>query len=231
MTTENASIEATVWALRAFYVVGDVSKFEITLQDLYTLLDQYQLNEESSITTLTLVLDVLCECQPDSERLEKLKEVIIKKAYYSKNGTILYWPTINKEKGSTIYTVLSVISLMNYARINKEEEQMVNCLHDCGKWILKAEWDNVEEIISRPISIAKEDRLVYQHYTAPWGIIALLKLGYDKEEKRIATEIKNILESERSGFWFWNNESNFPIWAIYNAICAIEEFVLGDIKL
>lgn len=231
--TENASIEATVWAVRAFYYVGDIFKFEITLQDLYNLLEQYQLNEESSITTLTLVMDVLCECQPDSEILNQLKDIILDKSYCCDDNSPLYWPISNteKEKGSSLYTILAVISLLNYAKINDDLEESKDYLHNCGEWILKAKWDNFEEVISRPISIKKEDRLVYQHYTSPWGIIALLKLGYNKKEKRIVDEMKKLLENERNGLWAWNGELNYPIWAIYSSISAICEFALCDFEL
>ena len=157
----------------------------------------------------------------------------MKKAYYHENGTLLYWPFLHEEKeqGSAINTILSIISLTNYAKIENNLEQMVECLQNCGEWILRTDWNNVEEIISRPISAIKEDRLVYQHYTAPWGVIALLRLGYDKGEKKIVNEMKKILENEKNGLWHWNGESNFPIWAIYNAISAIVEFALIDIQI
>ncbi len=230
--TENAAIEATVWAVRAFYYVGDIHKFEIALQDLYNILEQHQLNEECSVTTLTLVMDVLCECQPHSEILNPLKDIILNKSYCCDDNSPLYWPISNteKEKGSPIYTILSVISLLNYARVNGDLRQTREFLHNCGRWILETKWDNVEEIISRPISTMKEDRLVYQHYTAPWGVIALLRLGYSKKERRIADEMRKLLENERDGLWSWNGEFNYPIWAIYNSISAIGEFALRDIE-
>lgn len=228
--SENASIEATVWAVRAFYSLGDIPKFETALQDLYKIIEINQLNDKLSITTLTLVMDLLCECQSNSEILDRLRDIILNKAYYH-NNMPLYWPDSNTEgeTGSPIYTILSVISLLNYAKVKGDLEKETQYLYNCGEWILSVKWDNVEEIISRPISVIKEDRLVYQHYTAPWGIIALLRLGYHKTEKRITDEMVKLLRNEQNGLWAWNGQFNYPIWAIYNAITAINEFALSDI--
>ncbi len=227
---ESASIEATVWAVRAFYYSGDINKFEMSLQDLYDLLKQHELDEKSSVTTLTLVMDMLCDCQPDSKSLDRLEKIILNKAYPCNNNP-LYWPNSNekKETGSPIYTILAVISLLNYAKVKGDLKQTMEKLHNCGKWILGAKWDNKEEIFNRPIAFMREDRLVYQHYTAPWGIVALLRLGYSKKEKRIVEEMRKLLEAEQAGLWAWNG--NYPIWAIYNSISAIFEFAFCDIEL
>ena len=228
--TENPSIEATVCALRAFFYAKDTYRFEATLNDLWIIMDQYQLDEKMSITTLTLIMDVLCECQPDNINLSKIEEIIRKKAYYSDDGTLLYWPvSADNKEGSVIQTVLAVNSLTRYAAI--KHQTLNECLKKCGEWVLNSEWNNVEEIISRPVSVGREDRLVYQHYTAPWGIIALLRLGYRRDNKRIESELRKILEDEKNGLWEWNNKSHYPIWVIYDVVLAIKEYILSDIIL
>lgn len=230
----DSAIEPTVWALRAFYYVGDMAKFNITLQDLYRMNEENPLNEESSITTLTLMMDVLCECDPNSELLEQINNIILKTAHYCDDYP-LYWPrsATENEAGSPVHTMLAVISLLNYAKVRGKLEETRNYLQRCGAWILEAKWDNAEEVITRPLTQRKRDRLSYHHYTLPWGIIALLRLGYCKKEKRIADEMKRLLEHEKDGLWAWTTDfhDHYPIWAIYNAISAINEFALCDIEL
>ena len=116
--TGQASIEATVCALRAFYCAGDMVKFELTLKDLEMLMEKEGLSEESSITTLTLALDVLCECRPTHEKIGELKDIIIQKAFLGKDGCPLYWAEsgTGKEDGAAICTALAVVSLLNYAK-------------------------------------------------------------------------------------------------------------------
>lgn len=230
--TENSAIEATVCALRAFFYVNDTDRFHTTLKDFDKIMKLYQLDEKMSITTLTLIMDVLCECQPNSFYLNEIEKIIMKNAHYSADGTLLYWPTgLNSKEGSVINTILAINSLTKYAAIKHSTIDVINRLHNCGEWVLNSEWNNVEEIISRPISAVKEDRLVYQHYTAPKGIVALLRLGYGRENERIVSELRTILEDEKNGLWEWSNESHYPIWAIHDVVLAIKEYILSDIVL
>ncbi len=231
--TANPSIEATVWAVRALYYTGDKYKYQIAFKDLCRILKMRELDERSSISTLALVVDLLCECQPDSELIGRFREIILKKACCSEEGRPIFWPisNTNKEVGSPIFTILAVISLLNCAKVKNDLEQTRKYLHDCGKWILKVRWDNFKETISRMVGDKQEDKLVYNHYTAPWGIVALLRLGYDKREKRIVDEMRKLLEKEKDGVWDWNDEYNFPIWAVYDVITAIREYALCDIEL
>ena len=195
-----ASVEATVWATRAFYVIP-------------------------SITTLTLALDLLCECDPQSHLLDALKEAILKKAIYE-NGRIVYWPYGfgDRDKDSPIYTIRSVISLSNYSRIRGTHDQFADDLQSCGEWIMNSKWDNIEEIICRHVTLRREDRLVYQHYSAPLAIIAVLRLGFSKKEKKIVNELIKILNTEHNGLWSWNSRYNYPIWAIHDVLQALNEY-------
>lgn len=202
------------------------------------MIEGNQLNEESSITTLTLVMDVLCECDPNSKLLERINNIILKVAHYHE-GYPLYWQRsiAEQEAGSPVHTMLAVISLLNYAKVRGKLEETRKYLHHCGAWILEAKWENIEEVITRPLPTErrgerKRDRLSYQHYTLPWGIISLLRLGYHKKEKRIADGMKKLLEHEKDGLWAWNKDlpCHYPIWAIYNAISAINEYALCDIE-
>ena len=225
----NACIEATVCALRAFYRVGDMEKFEITLEDLNGLMKKEKLNGESSITTLTLALDVLCECRPTHEKVGELRDIIMWKAHLGEDGCPLYWtePGAGNEEGSAIYTALAVISLLNSAKSSNGWEQMAARLHSCGEWLLKAEWKNWEETIQH----RNGGPLTYYHYTAFWGIIALLRLGYSSKEKRIRDEVEGILAKEQNGIWAWNNGLDYPIWTIYNAILTMNEYALSEIEI
>lgn len=224
-----ASIEATVCALRAFYRVRDMEKFEITLEDLNSLIEKEKLNEESSITTLTLALDVLCECCPNHEKVGGLKDIIIQKAYVGRDGRPLYWAesVAEEEEGASICTALAVIALLNYAKSSNGWKQMVAYLHNCGEWLLRTKWKNWEETISHKSG----GPLTYYHYTAFWGIIALLRLGYGSDEKRIKDEMQGILEKETDGVWAWDKGLDYPIWTIYNAILMMNEYVLNEIRI
>ena len=73
--------------------------------------------------------------------------------------------------------------------------------------------------------------LTYCHYTAFWGIIALLRLGYGSDEKRIKDEMQGILEKETDGVWAWDKGLDYPIWTIYNAILMMNEYVLNEIRI
>lgn len=227
--TGQASIEATVCALRAFYCAGDMVKFELTLKDLEMLMEKEGLSEESSITTLTLALDVLCECRPTHEKIGELKDIIIQKAFLGKDGCPLYWaePGTGNEDGAAICTALAVVSLLNYAKSSNGWKQMAAYLHSCGEWLLRAEWNNWEETIPHKTG----GPLTYYHYTAFWGIIALLRLGYNSDEKRIRDEIGEILEKEENGIWAWNNGLDYPIWTIYNAILTMNEYAFSEVEI
>ncbi len=43
--------------------------------------------------------------------------------------------------------------------------------------------------------------------------------------------MRKLLEKEKDGVWDWNDEYNFPIWAVYDVITAIREYALCDIEL
>ena len=63
------------------------------------------------------------------------------------------------------------------------------------------------------------------------AVIALLRLGYGSDEKRIKDEMQGILEKETDGVWAWDKGLDYPIWTIYNAILMMNEYVLNEIRI
>ena len=84
-------------------------------------------------------------------------------------------------------------------------------------------WGNTYEAISVQIG-NKEDSLIVHYYTIAWILKALLQMDNFIDISLTQEAVDLLLKDYKNGYWDY--EGNFYFWTIYDALTALEAYLL-----
>lgn len=217
-------VEATAWVLRGLSgwvrlddIAESVQAFERAVDDDEMLAVR--------VNSLSLAVAVLAMVSPHSKVLERLTARL--QNCCETPDALQYWPQeIGSEraaKGSAVHTAHAALALLE---AHAATGGRVGCdragLQGVREWLLRQSWDNGSEIISR----GKRPRpLTVNHYTSPWVIKALLRLGEVPTNNLVRTTVRQIVADQSDGLWPWGSGIQKPLWATHDALTALVEWL------
>jgi len=224
--------EATAWVLMALFRSGAYSEAKECTHTLERMFDPPVAHHR--VLTLTLALRALAEIKPESPVIPPLVRQLLDSAARDEEGRIKFWGNLCftapitdwKQAGrpSAVHTAHSIVALLlthncTSGRSGAEASQFaVAC-----DWLLsQVSWKDDEEKIQRPLG-DEIDALRVAHYTTPWVIEALLRVGVDPTHPRIQESVRQLLASQNAGLWDWQSIRK-PIWATYDALVALTDY-------
>ena len=210
---ETGMPETTGWvamALRDWDVMVAQDELESVLRQL---LDPAE--EAHNLTfSVAHAVEVLAELCPQSELLPQLTARLLEGALRDK-GRIGGWAAdLRGGDFSAVHTAYGCISLLKVNAANADLRGARENLHT-------APWpDLVEEVNrERPDGFGK---LTVKHCTAPIAVRALLDLGVEPFDDRIADAITAIAAGQRDGLWTWPGGDSKPVWLACDAVAALQ---------
>lgn len=223
--TTSGAPEATAWVVLALFTMKS-PLFEKALNDLYEILNRIGDNINSNFT-LGLLITILCQVDPDSKFIPMYCEKLLNSAI-REDGKIKYWASkyndrlIRKIEPSIVHTACSIIALYNCQNRGIISIDLRKELANCREILLNRNlWKNTQEAISVQIG-NKEDSLIVNYYTITWVLKALLTMDNFVDNSIIEEIINLILKDYKNGYW--NYDNCYYIWAIYDAITALETY-------
>lgn len=217
--------EATAWVVLALFSVKS-SLYKEALKDLYDILEKMESNINSNFT-LALIVNILCKVDPDSKFISWYCERLLDNAIKS-DGKIKFWCSkcndnyIRKIEPSATHTACAIIALYSSQEAGIISRDLQMELGDTREILLnKKYWKNEQEAISTQVG-SKEDSLIVQYYTVAWILKALLQMDNFVDASIIQEAVDSLLNDYKEGYW--NYDDNYYIWAIYDAITALEKY-------
>ena len=219
--------EATAWVVLALYTVNS-SLYKKALEDLYRILERMHESINSNFT-LSLIINILCKVDPNSKFIDEFCEKLLDSAI-KRDEKIKFWCSkcknnyVRKIEPSIIHTASAVIALYNCQEAGIISRDLQNELSGTREILLdKSLWKNTYEAISIQIG-SKEDSLIVHYYTIAWVLKALLLMENFVDYSIIQEIVDRILMDFRNGYWDY--EGCFYIWTIYDALTALEVYML-----
>lgn len=174
------------------------------------------------VYTTTLALRLLCCFQKSEFGIEKEKRDQIDKSI--KKGIDWLLSVQNNDDGwgfgkgesNAAATAHAIITLLDFSE-QKNQPKVKN-----GKdWLLKNQKENGEFLNASENIEIKGNLIRFTHFSTPWAIIALLKIGMNVTDSILQKSMKYMIElQEMNGDYKPSHESLPFIWAASNAILA-----------
>ena len=225
--TNTGAPEATAWVVLALFSVKS-SLYKDALKDLYEILERMKDSINSNFT-LGLIINILCKVDPDSKYIPDYCERLLDSAV-KKDGKVKFWCSkckenlIRKIEPSIVHTACAIIALYNSQEKGIISRDLQNELSDTREILLnKKFWGNTHEAISVQIG-NKEDSLIVHYYTIAWILKALLQMDNFIDISLTQEAVDLLLKDYKNGYWDY--EGNFYIWTIYDALTALEAYLL-----
>lgn len=202
--------------------------YKDALKDLYEILERMKDSINSNFT-LGLIINILCKVDPDSKYIPDYCERLLDSAV-KKDGKVKFWCSkckenlIRKIEPSIVHTACAIIALYNSQEKGIISRDLQNELSDTREILLnKKLWGNTYEAISVQIG-NKEDSLIVHYYTIAWILKALLQMDNFIDISLTQEAVDLLLKDYKNGYWDY--EGNFYIWTIYDALTALEAYLL-----
>lgn len=231
------SIEATCEVIKAFLLEREFKKALITFQDLDKIWVTYKDSQYIggiSVVYLSQLLEIYVKLCPDETKLIEIEEMIFNRATYDESDThIKYWnpPLANRLPGSAVHTAMAIRSLLLSASARGQKKDMVFRLRKSVEWLEHALWNDTNEITYRSHHITDEiiltDETNYEHFAAPWCIMALLEMGYPKQHPRVYNEMMKIFSGQMDGLWYHSFSSVPQIWATHDVLLCLYKYMMS----
>lgn len=218
-------LEATAWALRGlsgWVRLDDIAESVEALEEAAGEDEMLAVR----VNSLSLAVAVLAMVSPQSKVLGRL--ALRLQNCCETPDALQYWrQEVGSEqaavKGSPVHTAHAALALLE---AHTATGGRVGCdradLQGVREWLLKQNWDNGSETISR----GKRPRpLTVNHYTSPWVVQALLRLGEPPTNNRIRRTVRQIVADQSDGLWPWGNGIQKPLWATHDALTALVEWL------
>lgn len=225
--TRSGAPEVTAWVVFALFSIKS-PLYKDALRDLYEILERMEKSINSNFT-LGLIINILCEVDPDSKFIPQYCEKILNNAI-RRDGKIKYWCSkcknnyIYKIEPSIVHTACAIIALYNSQEKGIISIDIQNELEDTREILMDRKlWKNTYEAISIQIG-AKEDSLIVNYYTVAWVLRALLQMDNFVNVSVIREAVTYLIKDYENGYW--NYEGKHFIWAIYDALAALEAYFL-----
>ena len=225
--TPNGAPEATAWVVLALYSVKS-PLYRTALVDLYEILERMKDSINSNFT-LGLIVNILCEVDPNSKFIPEYCEKLLNSAI-KEDGKIKYWcnkciDNYNRKiEPSIVHTSCAIIALYNSQKRGIISRDLKSELGNTREVLLdKSLWKNTQEWISIQIG-NKEDSLIVHYYTIAWVLKALLQMDNYVDNSIIRDAVNILLRDYKNGYWIY--EGNYYIWTIYDALTALQTYLL-----
>lgn len=227
--TECGAPEATAWVVLALFKVNS-PLYREGLSDLYYILERMSENINSNFT-LGLIINILCEVDPDSKFIPQYCEKLLNNAI-KQDGKIEYWCVkcntnyIQKIEPSIVHTACAIIALYNCQEKGIISRNLQIELERTREILLNKDlWKNTHEAISIQMG-SKEDSLIVEYYTIAWVLKAILLMDNFVDFAIIQDAVDIILNDYDCREGYWDYEGSPYIWTIYDALTALEAYFL-----
>ena len=239
--TMHSQPEATCWVLEGLSAWSPDSS---TLDEATSLLENMLSKDEDGPTAHStfsgaLALRVLSRLRPTSAWTKLLADRLVDGAVRHSNGDLLCWgahlnslpekPNTWGMDSSPIHTAHAALALLaaQQAGVNLKPHRP-EWLTTVRRWLLCQPWEDCEEQIQRLVKAGTHNSLTVNHFTAPWAIIASLRMGETATDTRIATEVRKLFDCRVNGLWDWGR-TEAPVWATHDALLALYEAALAGV--
>lgn len=220
------SFEATCWVALAMKFSGEWNKYFTITQDLLKMLEESNKNKLGTFT-VSFLLSVFVDAyrRTEDERYasaaKELKSILMESICGDKYS---YWKYPNSNDESAIHSAHAIIRLLEYYQYINKDKDILDIKPKIRLFLLQSEqWDDKTERIR-----INKDEISYEHYTLPWRIIALLKLGVPKHNSVMQDAIGKLIKTYQNGIQPRNRE-NIKIWEISDTITALETYLHSEI--
>jgi endonuclease/exonuclease/phosphatase family metal-dependent hydrolase/3',5'-cyclic AMP phosphodiesterase CpdA len=231
--------EATCWVLEALHAwQPDSVEVAAAADVLERLLDRDEAESSDQHTlSAALALRTLSRIRPASPWVPRLATRLVDGASRSADGSLLCWgeqlndlrrpPADWSTEGSPVHTAHAVLALLTAWQADFGVQRGTSgALAPVRGWLLAQRWEDREEQIRRSLGAARYELLTVNHFTAPWVVVALLRLDCPPRDTRLAATLHELLDQRHGALWNWGTVE-VPIWATHDALMALSEAALA----
>jgi Squalene-hopene cyclase C-terminal domain/Prenyltransferase and squalene oxidase repeat len=141
------------------------------------------------------------------------------------------WGEIAGQKSSVVHTAYALIALHHLGMEASTNHIRAAVRYLYKQWDAKRMWESKLTTERYEIPSAQKDnrtwaRVSIEYFPTPWAVLALLTAGESACDERIFSSIRWLLKTQnQDGSWSIENVRNNRLWAVHDALLALNTFV------
>lgn len=233
---DSGTLEPTAWALLGLIASGELSNSQTMTSGTEWIIKnqntdggwgpRQSLKSRIYCTFLACKVLRLIEPRMQFETDGKNKEVI--QYLFGSQNPDGGWGCALGEPSTPVHTSFAIITLSQLGIDSHTIEIQKGIKYIYSQWKSDTKWENTTkfEQYEVPKSDTAWTRITFNHFPTAWVIIALLENGETIFKSEIFDSIKWIIQSQSTdGSWSLQDVPKNRLWAIHDAILAINSFL------